>query len=100
MTTHNAFTMVRPRGADAAPSKAPRKTNHSRAPIEGNAHLLLDSNVRQTVSLERRTSGITIETASRGWPTRPSWRALRVGCADHASKPENPVWRGTRSAQL
>ena len=56
----NAFTSVRPRGADA-PSKAPRKTNHSRAPIEGNVHLLLDSNGRQTVSLERRTSGITIE---------------------------------------
>ena len=56
----NPFMSVRPRGKDA-PSKAPRKTNHSRAPIEGNAHLLLDSNGRQTVSLERRPSGITIE---------------------------------------
>ena len=56
----NAFTSVRPRGADA-PSKAPRKTNHSKAPKSGNVHLLLDSNGRQTVSLERRTSGITIE---------------------------------------
>ena len=56
----NPFLSVRPRGADA-PSKAPRKTNHSRAPIEGNVHLLLDSNGRQTVSLERRTSGITIK---------------------------------------
>ena len=57
----NAFQMVRPRGADTAPSKAPRKTNHSRAPKQGNVHLLLDSNGRQTVSLERRPSGITIE---------------------------------------
>ena len=57
----NAFQMVRPRGVDTAPAKAPRKTNHSRAPMEGNVHLLLDSNGRQTVSLERRTSGITIE---------------------------------------
>ena len=56
----NPFMSVRPRGKDA-PSKAPRKTNHSRAPIEGNVHLLLDSNGRQTVSLERRPSGITIE---------------------------------------
>ena len=57
----NPFTSVRPRGADA-PSKAPRKTNHSRAPKQGNVHLLLDSNGRQTVSLERRTKGgITIE---------------------------------------
>ena len=56
----NPFLSVRPRGADA-PSKAPRKTNHSRAPKSGNVHLLLDSNGRQTVSLERRPSGITIE---------------------------------------
>ena len=57
----NAFQMVRPRGVDAAPAKAPRKTNHSRAPKQGNVHLLLDSSGRQTVSLERRPSGITIE---------------------------------------
>ena len=55
------FLSVRPRGAEA-PSNAPRQTNHSRAPIEGNVHLLLDSNGRQTVSLERRPSGITIES--------------------------------------
>ena len=57
----NPFLSVRPRAQDTAPSKAPRKTNHSRAPQAGNVHLLLDSNGRQTVSLERRTSGITIE---------------------------------------
>ncbi len=58
----NPCMSVRPRGKDA-PSKAPRKTNHSRAPIEGNVHLALDRLGRQTVSLERRTKGgITIET--------------------------------------
>jgi hypothetical protein len=57
----NAFQLVRPQAAVEAPSKAPRKTNHSRAPKQGNVHLLLDSNGRQTVSLERRPSGITIE---------------------------------------
>ena len=56
----NPFMSVRPRGKDA-PSKAPRNTNHSKAPKSGNVHLLLDSNGRQTVSLERRPSGITIE---------------------------------------
>ena len=57
----NPFMSVRPRGKDA-PSKAPRKTNHSRAPKSGNVHLLLDSKGRQTVSLERRTTGgIVIE---------------------------------------
>lgn len=58
---HNAFTSVRPRGADA-PSKAPRKTNHSKTPKVGNVHLLLDSNGRQTVGLEPRKSGIVIES--------------------------------------
>lgn len=59
----NAFQTVRPRGQDTAPSKAPRKTNHSRAPMEGNAHLALDRNGRRTVSLERKTKGgITIES--------------------------------------
>ena len=60
----NTFMSVRPRGKDA-PSKAPRKTNTSKAPMEGNVHLLLDSNGRQTVSLERRTSGITIESRAQ-----------------------------------
>lgn len=55
----NPFMSVRPRGKDA-PSKAPRKTNHSRAPKSGNVHLLLDSNGRQTVSLERRTKGAIV----------------------------------------
>lgn len=57
-----SFPVPRPRGQDTAPSKAPRKTNHSKAPKVGNVHLLLDSNGRQTVSLERRPSGITIES--------------------------------------
>lgn len=57
----NAFQLVRPQAAVEAPAKAPRKTNHSRAPKEGSVHLLYDSNGRRTVSLERRPSGITIE---------------------------------------
>ena len=60
-----SFPIPRPRAQDTAPSKAPRKTNHSKAPVEGNVHLLLDSNGRQTVSLERRTSGITIENRAQ-----------------------------------
>ena len=58
----NPFLSVRPRAQDTAPSKAPRKTNHSKATKVGNARLLLDRNGRQTVSLERRPSGITIES--------------------------------------
>ena len=60
---HNAFTSVRPRGQDTAPAKAPRKTNHSRAPMEGNVHMALDRTGRRTVSLSPRTAGaITIES--------------------------------------
>lgn len=56
-----SFPVPRPRGKDA-PSKAPRKTNHSKAPLVGNVHLLLDSRGRATVGIERRTKGaITIE---------------------------------------
>ena len=63
----NAFQMVRPRGVDTAPAKAPRKTNHSRAPMEGNVHLLLDRNGRRTVSLAPRTTGgIVIENREQG----------------------------------
>ena len=56
----NPFLSVRPRAQDTAPSKAPRKTNHSKAPKSGNVHLLLDSNGRQTVSLERRAKGAIV----------------------------------------
>ena len=58
-----SFPIPRPRGQDTAPAKAPRKTNHSRAPQEGNVHLTLDRNGRRTVSLSPRTAGaITIES--------------------------------------
>ena len=57
----NPFMSVRPRGKDM-PSKAPRKTNHSRAPMDGPIRAL-DRNGRQTVSLAPRTAGaITIES--------------------------------------
>ena len=63
----NAFQTVRPRGADAAATaKQPRKTNTSKAPMEGNVHLTLDRNGLRTVSLERRPSGITIENREQG----------------------------------
>ena len=74
----NPFMAVRPCGADA-PVKAPRKTNHSRAPKSGNVHLLLDSNGRQTVSLERRTTGgITIESREQ-WLANEAKTARLVG---------------------
>ena len=57
----NPFLSVRPRGKDM-PSATPRGRARSKAPKSGNVHLLLGSNGRQTVSLERRTSGITIES--------------------------------------
>ena len=58
----NAFQLVRPRAAVEAPAKAPRKTNHSRAPKDGNVLMALDSKGRPTVGLEPRKSGIVIES--------------------------------------
>lgn len=58
MTPLNAFTMVRPRGPDLdIPAAPPRKTNHSRAPIEGNVQRALDSTGRPTVTTLPRTQG-------------------------------------------
>lgn len=58
MTTLNAFTMVKPRGPDLdTPAAAPRKTNHSRAPIEGNVQRALDSTGRPTVTMPPRATG-------------------------------------------
>lgn len=56
----NAFQTVRPSGADTAPSKAPRKTNTSKAHV--GVPMARDRNGRPTVSLEpRRVGAITIE---------------------------------------
>lgn len=64
----NAFTTVRPRGPDLdIPAAPPRKTNHSRAPIEGNVQRALDSKGRPSVSLAPRTLGaISIESREAG----------------------------------
>ena len=76
----NAFQLVRPRAAVEAPSKAPRKTNHSRAPKDGNAHLALDRNGRRTVSLERRTKGgITIENREQGAASLARYQRIAGG---------------------
>ena len=76
----NAFQLVRPRAAVEAPSKAPRKTNHSRAPKDGNAHLALDRNGRRTVSLERRTKGgITIESREQRLASEAKLARLACG---------------------
>lgn len=79
MTGQNAFTMARLRGQDTAPAKAPRKTNHSRAPKEGSVHLLYDSNGRRTVSLERRPSGITIENREQGAASLARYQRIAGG---------------------
>ncbi len=75
----SAFELVRPRGKDM-PAAAPIKRNRSRAPVDGNVHLLLDSNGRQTVSIERRTKGgITIESAAAGRAAQNRRDAIKRG---------------------
>lgn len=78
-TALTAFQMARPRGVDA-PAKAPRKTNHSRAPIEGNVQQALDRNGRRTVSLAPRTTGgIVIENRERGQASVDKRRSISKG---------------------
>ena len=82
MTMQNAFTSVRPRGVDTAPAKAPRKTNHSKAPMDGNVHEVLayDRNGRRTVSLERKTKGgITIETREQSAASLAKTQRIKGG---------------------
>ncbi len=63
----NAFQSVRPRGPDlGTPAAAPRKTNQSKAPAQGNVHMALDSKGRPTVGLEPRKSGFFIEGRDQG----------------------------------
>lgn len=53
----NAFTSVRPRGKDIdIPAVPPRKTNTSRAPMDGPIRAL-DRNGRPTVALPPRVMG-------------------------------------------
>ena len=75
----NAFQMVRPRGQDTAPAKAPRKTNTSKAPMEGNVHLALDRNGRRTVPLAPRASGITIETREQSAASLAKTQRIKEG---------------------
>ena len=57
MTAINAFTLARPRGKDIdIPAVPPRKTNTSRAPMDGPIRAL-DRNGRPTVGLPPRVLG-------------------------------------------
>lgn len=77
----NAFQSVRPRGPDLdIPAAPPRKTNHSRAPIEGNVQQALDRNGRRTVSLAPRTAGaITIESREQSAASVAKRRKISKG---------------------
>ena len=76
----NAFTTVRARGPDLnIPATGPRKTNHSRAPLEGNVQRALDSKGRPTVTMPPRTTGaITIQTPVQSAASRLEF-CFRIG---------------------
>ena len=77
MEATNAFPSVRPRGPDLdIPATGPRKTNHSRTPMDGPIRAL-DSNGRPTVSLPPRSTGaITIQTPVQSAASRA--KTLRI----------------------
>lgn len=73
----NAFTLARPRGKDLdIPAVPPRKTNTSRAPMDGPIRAL-DRNGRPTVALPPRVLGsITIENREQGQASRDRRAAI------------------------
>lgn len=77
MTAINAFTLARPRGKDLdIPAVLPRKTNTSRAPMDGPIRAL-DRNGRATVGLPPRVLGsITIENREQGQVSRDRRAAI------------------------
>lgn len=77
MTAINAFQLARPRGKDIdIPAVPPRKTNTSRAPMDGPIRAL-DRNGRATVALPPRVLGsITIENREQGQASRDRRAAI------------------------
>ena len=74
----NPFMSVRPRGKDM-PSKAPRKTNTSRAPMDGPIRAL-DRNGRPTVGLPPRVIGsISIQNREDGRASQDRNDAIKRG---------------------
>ena len=77
MTVKNAFESVKPRGPDLdIPAVPPRKTNTSRAPMDGPIRAL-DRNGHPTVALPPRVLGsITIENREQGQASRDRRAAI------------------------
>ena len=80
MEATNAFLSVRPRGPDLdIPATGLRKTNHSRAPMEGPMRAL-DRNGRATVCIAPRVLGaITIENRVQGQASADRRAAISKG---------------------
>lgn len=80
MTVKNAFQAVKPRGADTAPAKAPRKTTNTSSNSAFGSVKTLDRLGRQTVSLAPRTTGaIAIEGREQGAASTQKRAALQRG---------------------
>jgi len=72
----NAFTSVRPRGTYTAPSKPPRKTNSSAAPMG----LVLNCRGLLQAPLQGRTkNSITLEGQAAGRKSTDKRAAIRKG---------------------
>lgn len=76
----NAFTLARPRGKDLdIPAVPPRKTNTSRAPMDGPIRAL-DRNGRPTVGLEPKAlGGISIQNREDGRASQDRNDAIKRG---------------------
>lgn len=88
MSAQNAFTMVRPQGKVEAPAKAPRKTNHSRAPLEGHLRDVAPPQLHDKEASRARSIAMAAEVSikqaarERGRRSRMSTPAERARALD------------------
>lgn len=81
----NAFTSVRPRGTDIAPSAKPKNVNKGRAPppLNGSGPVAMDRAGRKNVSLEPRDSKLHINNPNESLAMQDKQRKIagKVGGA-------------------
>lgn len=78
----NAFTSVRPRGAEA-PSAAPQRTNHSRAPLSGHLRDLAPAVLHDESACRKRFIESAAEVALKDSARQ---RGKRTACATPADR--------------
>lgn len=76
---HNAFTSVRPRGADTAPAKVPKKPKKAPVPITYSNKRVLNAAGKWQARLEPARHSIVIESREQSQASNDKQRAITRG---------------------